>query len=93
MPITGLPIVQKLVLRSWMLLASPWLELRRPSSHGFRSGFQSAEAHLIILSILDRRADWGLETVVAKLDTAKAYDSVRHEAFHRCFPQRAVPPQ
>lgn len=57
-------------------MAEPWLALRDPSSHGFRSGFQCAEAHMVARQLLDRREEWGPTTVVAKLDIAKANEAV-----------------
>lgn len=46
-PITVLPVMLKLAMRTWLELASPYLYLRRALSHGVRPGFQAAEVHLI----------------------------------------------
>lgn len=90
-PITVLPTIQKVILRTWMTLATPWLGLREVTSHGFRSSYQCAEAHAVARQVPARRTEWGLSTVIAKLDISKAYDTVTHDAIQECFDRRGLP--
>lgn len=90
-PITVLPTIQEVILRTWMSLASPWLALREPAPHGFRSGYQCADSHAVTRHALTRRSEWGLTTVVAKLDISKAYDTITHDAIQECFDRRGPP--
>lgn len=53
-PITILPTLQKLLLRTWMHEAAPFLALRHPRSHGFRAGLQAAEAHIALRNIMEK---------------------------------------
>lgn len=90
-PITVLLAIQKVVLRTWMHLAAPWLSLREPASHGFRSSYQCPAANAVARHVLARRSEWGLATVAAKLDIAKAYDTVTHDAIQERFERRGLP--
>lgn len=90
-PITVLPILQKFVLRAWMVAAQPYLQLRRPTSFGFRPGHQCAEVHTVMSHILEKRREWGMGTVIAKLDIAKVYDTIFHDAIEATFARRGMP--
>lgn len=74
-----------------MELAAPFLALRGPRSHGFRAGYQSAEAHSTLRHIVAKRAEWGMRTTFIKLDMAKAYDTMWHSAVDELFEQRQLP--
>lgn len=74
-PITVLPDLQKLALRVWLHASMPHLELRQKGSHGFRPSLQAAELQAIVRLLFEKRRAWGLPAFLAKLDTAKAYDT------------------
>lgn len=90
-PITVLPVLQKVGLRAWLVAATPYLKLRSQASHGFRREFQAAELQLLIRSIMDKRLEWNLPFFVAKLDIAKAFDSVSWDAICWLFERRNLP--
>lgn len=82
-PITLLPYRLKLSMRVWLKMAEPYLRLRRRSSHGFRPGVQAAEVHEGMRHILSARSE--SPPVIAKIDVAKAYDTLEHSAIHSSF--------
>lgn len=53
-PITVLPVVLNFAIRCWVVLAGPDLELRRPSSHGFRAGCQASDVHFIVRQMVQK---------------------------------------
>lgn len=90
-PITVLPVTLKISMHIWMALASPFLALQETTSHGFRAGFQAAELHGGFRLLLSERAEWQMPLVLAKVDIAKAYDSLTWAAIQRTFERRNLP--
>lgn len=74
-----------------MLHAGPWLELRRPASHGFRPGFQAAEVHFLARALQGKHAESGMQMVTAKLDSRKAYDTLAWGSIQATFVRRKLP--
>lgn len=75
-----------------MMWATPFLQLQKPSSHGFRPGFQAGEVPVGLRYLFSTRQEWPLPLVVAKIDIAKAYDTVSWNAIQRMFIRRNLPP-
>lgn len=90
-PIIVLPYTLKLSIRVRLKMAEPYLRLRRKSSHGFRPGVQAAEVHEGMRHLLSARSEWGHPTVIAKIDVAKAQDTLEHSAIHNSFQRRGMP--
>lgn len=62
-----LPVCLKLTMRAWLCAASPYLELRRPPSHGFRATWQPAEARFVLRELLCKHAEWDSATDTCKI--------------------------
>lgn len=80
-----------MALRCWLSAALPFLELRSQASHGFRSGFQADELQAVVRTIFEKRKQWGLPALLAKLDIARAYGAVSLSAMDWVFERCQVP--
>lgn len=58
---------------------------------GFRRSFQFAELITTTRLLLDRALEWGETAMMAQIDFARAYDSVRHGAVLESMRTRKVP--
>lgn len=50
-----------------------------------------ASAQACMRHLLSARSEWGLSTVIAKIDIAKAYDTLEHAAIHTSFERQGMP--
>lgn len=55
----------------------------KPSSHGNRPGFQAGEVHVGLRCLFSTCQEWQFPLVVAKIDIAKAYDTMSWNAIQR----------
>lgn len=90
-PITVLPVCLKLTMRAWLCAASPYLELRRPPSHGFRAAWQPAEAHFVLRDLLGKHTEWDSAIDTCKNDNYKAYDILAWASIDALFVERGLP--
>lgn len=60
-------------------------------AHGFRAGYQAAELQLLVRMIIDKRLEWSVPVFLAKLDIAKASDTVDWPATNWLFERRQLP--
>ena len=72
-------------------LISPWLQEYCLNQFGNRKGTQAAEAVHVVRRVLEKRDLYGEETVLAKLDVGKAFDSLRHGSIIQALRARGVP--
>lgn len=58
-----------------------------PSRTGFKNGHFCAELLSVMRLVIEPRITWGMDTHVAQVDIARAYDSIHHPAsmFDRHF--------
>lgn len=75
----------------WLREAQPCIDLRKPASHGFRGRWQAAELVHRIRSLSERREEWQLPFMLAKVDIQKAYDSVLWTAIQWVFELTGCP--
>lgn len=90
-PISVLSILEKITLKLWLREAQPYIDLKKPANHGFRGGWQAAELVHFIRSLSERREEWQLHSMLAKLDIQKAYDNVLWTAIQWVFELRGLP--
>lgn len=90
-PVTVLLVLLKVTMRCWLYPVEPYLRLRRLPSHGFRPGFQAAEAHWSIRTLMQKYGEFGMKVVVSKLDIYKAYDTLKWESIEASFERRGMP--
>lgn len=90
-PITVLSVYVKLAAKFWLAVATPYLILRRQSSHGSRPEVQAAEVHRLMRDLVAKHQELGANLAIIKLDIAK---SLRHDPVDRsgvCAARNALP--
>ena len=92
-PITILPVVKKLLLSAALARASPHLYAAlRLFSLACRKGVRAAEPIHVLRPLVEKAVEWRLPLFAAKLDSKKAFDSLKQSALQVTMSQAGVPP-
>lgn len=86
-----LSVLEKVTLKLWLREAQPYIDLRRPASHGIIRGWQAAELMYLIRTLINRWEEWQLPFMLGKPDIQQAYDSVLWVAIQWVFELRGFP--
>jgi hypothetical protein len=91
-------VVASVILKLYEIVLGFWLEevdqVALPEDMfalGFRPGYQVVEKSWCLQQLLQHRADYGEQTLVAKLDVAKAFDTVEYSRMIQSMQKREVP--